>query len=298
MFLTAQLVFTIFMLAAEKHRGTFMAPVGTYYSHSFYLIIAHVHPSQKAHSGRDCLPSLHHTIWSKTADNLRIGIGLSLFIAELTGVHYTGGSLNPARSFGPCVANRSFPHIHWIYWLGPLLGAVVAAGLYHLFTFLDYETANPGQDDKTRAEAEANERRSRRRDSGISGSPTSEHFWTGGTADAAAIATGGCENCRSKERRGTFESTSATLMETTTLGSLQNVRTTDHAHQPRELATNDGHMVHLNHPHIVVTNPTPPPTRKSSEVMGFEQSDPRGQSGLTDRELVRSRFSRTVSSGV
>lgn len=28
MFLTAELVFTIFMLAAEKHRGTFIAPVG------------------------------------------------------------------------------------------------------------------------------------------------------------------------------------------------------------------------------------------------------------------------------
>lgn len=28
MFLTAQLVFTIIMLAAEKHKGTFLAPVG------------------------------------------------------------------------------------------------------------------------------------------------------------------------------------------------------------------------------------------------------------------------------
>jgi aquaporin rerated protein, other eukaryote len=28
MILTAQLVFTIFMLAAEKHAGTFIAPVG------------------------------------------------------------------------------------------------------------------------------------------------------------------------------------------------------------------------------------------------------------------------------
>lgn len=28
MFLTAELVFTIFMLAAEKHRGTFIAPIG------------------------------------------------------------------------------------------------------------------------------------------------------------------------------------------------------------------------------------------------------------------------------
>lgn len=42
MFLTAELVFTIFMLAAEKHKGTFIAP---------------------------------------------IGIGLSLFIAELTGMY-------------------------------------------------------------------------------------------------------------------------------------------------------------------------------------------------------------------
>ena len=28
MFLTAMLVFTILMLAAEKHKGTFLAPVG------------------------------------------------------------------------------------------------------------------------------------------------------------------------------------------------------------------------------------------------------------------------------
>lgn len=81
MFLTAQLVFTIFMLAAEKHAGTFIAP---------------------------------------------IGIGLSLFIAELMGVYYTGGSLNPARSFGPCVVEREFAGYHWIYWgKSPILRGVV-----------------------------------------------------------------------------------------------------------------------------------------------------------------------------
>ena len=123
MFLTAQLVFTIFMLAAEKHKGTFLAPVG---------------------------------------------IGLSLFIAELAGmldhilhrplcrdstrsnhilgVYYTGGSLNPARSFGPCVANQKFPDDHWIYWVGPLLGAVVASGFFWFIKSCEYETANPGQD--------------------------------------------------------------------------------------------------------------------------------------------------------
>lgn len=101
MFLTAGLIFTIFMLAAEKHKGTYLAPVG---------------------------------------------IGLSLFIAELAGVYYTGGSLNPARSFGPCVANASFPGEHWIYWLGPVLGALVASGFYWFIKSLEYEGANPGQD--------------------------------------------------------------------------------------------------------------------------------------------------------
>ncbi|KAM0819081.1 putative Aquaporin [Seiridium cardinale] len=101
MFLTAQLVFTIFMLAGEKHRGTFMAP---------------------------------------------IGIGLSLFIAEMTGVYYTGGSLNPARSFGPAVVSGSFPSYHWIYWLGPILGSLLASLIYFLVKAADYRSVNPLQD--------------------------------------------------------------------------------------------------------------------------------------------------------
>ncbi|KAK5705512.1 Aquaporin-1 [Elasticomyces elasticus] len=101
MLLTAELVFAIFMLAAEKHKGTFMAP---------------------------------------------IGIGLALFIAELVGVYFTGGSLNPSRSFGPAVVNHHFVGYHWIYWLGPILGSIVAAGFYKLIKILEYETANPNQD--------------------------------------------------------------------------------------------------------------------------------------------------------
>lgn len=37
MILTAQLVFTIFMLAAEKHKGTFIAPVGMLCSRCFVI---------------------------------------------------------------------------------------------------------------------------------------------------------------------------------------------------------------------------------------------------------------------
>ncbi|KAG8531250.1 uncharacterized protein KY384_004608 [Bacidia gigantensis] len=75
-----------------------------------------------------------------------VAIGLALFVAELAGVFFTGGSLNPARSFGPCVANRDFPNYHWIYWLGPVMGALAAAGYYRFAKYFEYEDANPGQD--------------------------------------------------------------------------------------------------------------------------------------------------------
>lgn len=37
------------------------------------------------------------------------------------GVFYTGGSLNPARSFGPCVVTGIFDKEHWIYCMSSLL---------------------------------------------------------------------------------------------------------------------------------------------------------------------------------
>lgn len=55
--------------------------------------------------------------------------------------------MNPARSFGPSVVLGEFVTYHWIYWLGPAMGAVLAVGFYKLMKFLEYETANAGQDD-------------------------------------------------------------------------------------------------------------------------------------------------------
>lgn len=89
------------MLAKEKHKATFIAPVG---------------------------------------------IGLALFIAELCGVYYTGGSLNPARSLGPCIVTNTYDSTHWIYWLGPAIGCLFAIGFYKFIKILEYEMANPGQD--------------------------------------------------------------------------------------------------------------------------------------------------------
>ena len=38
--------------------------------------------------------------------------GLALFVAELSSVPFTGGSLNPVRSFAPLAVNRAFPGYH------------------------------------------------------------------------------------------------------------------------------------------------------------------------------------------
>lgn len=101
MFLTAQLVLTVYFLAVEKHRSTFLAPVG---------------------------------------------IGVSVFIAHMAGTGLTGTGINPARSFGPAVVTGRFREYHWIYWLGPCLGALLSFAVYSLLKGLEYQVANPGQD--------------------------------------------------------------------------------------------------------------------------------------------------------
>lgn len=73
-------------------------------------------------------------------------IGIALFMGHLICVYYTGAGINPARSFGPCVAAKSFPDYHWIYWVGPILGSLIAFGIWKVFKLLNYETCNPGQD--------------------------------------------------------------------------------------------------------------------------------------------------------
>lgn len=62
-------------------------------------------------------------------------IGLAIAAAILLIGPQTGGSLNPARTFGPYLALGLFGgEVPWsqlvLYWIGPVLGAVVAAVLY------------------------------------------------------------------------------------------------------------------------------------------------------------------------
>ncbi|CAL1716140.1 unnamed protein product [Somion occarium] len=75
-----------------------------------------------------------------------VGIGLTLFACHLFAVFYTGAGMNTARSFGPAVVT-GFPYgTQWIYWVGPTIGAVFAAGFYSVLKHFRYWQLNPGQD--------------------------------------------------------------------------------------------------------------------------------------------------------
>ncbi len=53
-------------------------------------------------------------------------IGLTVSLCALAGGALTGASMNPARSLGPALVGGVWG-AHWVYWLGPILGAVLAA---------------------------------------------------------------------------------------------------------------------------------------------------------------------------
>jgi MIP family channel proteins len=69
-------------------------------------------------------------------------IGLVLTFDILVGGALTGASMNPARSFGPAVMSGTWDDF-WIYVVGPLGGAVIAAALYWFMFLRSREVAAP-----------------------------------------------------------------------------------------------------------------------------------------------------------
>uniref|UniRef100_A0A8C8T0J4 Aquaporin 6 n=1 Tax=Pelusios castaneus TaxID=367368 RepID=A0A8C8T0J4_9SAUR len=58
-------------------------------------------------------------------------IGMSVALGHLIGIYFTGCSMNPARSFGPAVIVKKFA-VHWIFWVGPMTGAILATLIYNV----------------------------------------------------------------------------------------------------------------------------------------------------------------------
>jgi len=62
-------------------------------------------------------------------------IGLTLVVVHILGIGLTGTSVNPARSFGPALVaaltgNAAPLADLWVFIVGPLVGAALAAGIY------------------------------------------------------------------------------------------------------------------------------------------------------------------------
>ena len=65
----------------------------------------------------------------KIAPLAGVAIGFTLGFNVILGGSISGGSLNPARSFAPALIVGNFDY-QWIYWVAPILGGLIAAGLY------------------------------------------------------------------------------------------------------------------------------------------------------------------------
>ena len=77
---------------------------------------------------------LHTAVAGKAGPMAGWAIGITLTIAILAGGPLTGGSLNPARTFGPAAVAGTARDgmMYLIYFVGPLLGAAIAVGVYRL----------------------------------------------------------------------------------------------------------------------------------------------------------------------
>ncbi len=75
------------------------------------------------------------TVWGVVVDKRGstplsgFAIGLSAAVGAMVLLPLTGGALNPARAFGPMLVSGRWAD-HLVYWVGPLLGAVVAGLVY------------------------------------------------------------------------------------------------------------------------------------------------------------------------
>lgn len=72
-----------------------------------------------------------------------LAIGLTIAIDVLFGGPFTGAAMNPARAFGPQLVGGHWAN-GWVWYAGPFLGGVLAAGLY-AFLYLRKPGTEPAE---------------------------------------------------------------------------------------------------------------------------------------------------------
>ncbi|XP_047342598.1 probable aquaporin TIP-type [Impatiens glandulifera] len=97
--------------------------------------------------------ALVYTVYATAVDPKKgsIGVVAPIAIGFIVGANilaagpFSGGSMNPARSFGPAVVSGDLSQI-WIYWAGPLVGGALAGFIYGDI-FIGSHSAIPKSDD-------------------------------------------------------------------------------------------------------------------------------------------------------
>lgn len=70
------------------------------------------------------------TVVDKRAPKIAgLGVGLAVMVDVLAGGPFTGAAMNPARALGPEIVSAFFAN-WYVYWIGPILGALLAALIY------------------------------------------------------------------------------------------------------------------------------------------------------------------------
>ena len=75
------------------------------------------------------------SVTKRGANNAPLAIALTLVGVHIAGIPFSGASVNPARSFAPAVVSGSSVALSqlWVYIVFPLVGSLIAYGLYRLF---------------------------------------------------------------------------------------------------------------------------------------------------------------------
>ena len=64
-----------------------------------------------------------------------LAIGITLILIHLVGIHYTGTSVNPARSIGPAIFEGGVAlNQLWVFIVGPFVGGALAALVWRIFS--------------------------------------------------------------------------------------------------------------------------------------------------------------------